>query len=546
MSETNSAPIIIVGGGPVGMMLALHLDYLGVASIILNIEDAPRQYPKGNTHNTRTMEHFRRIGLSKQLRTKGLTPDYPMDVVYCTRWNAWELARIAMPSEGQKAQQVANAQPTDQIVEPLFRCNQVYVENTVFEFLKTRPNIDVRFGWQCADWTQDADGVSVDVENVANGTREVLRCDYLVGCDGGDSKIRKKLGIRFSGGTTEKQTYFGATMLTAHIRSASFTNEIPHPVAWQYWTVNASIRSNIIALNGSDEFLYQIQLGENEQPSKDLIAKSIVDCMGKDFEFEVIDISTWTPGMALVADRYQSGNVLLCGDAVHLFTPTGGFGLNTGVDDAVNMAWKLAALVQGWGGPDLLATYETERRPIGLRNTTMAKSLTRSVGKVPITDNMEDDTPEGASARDKVAKILSNFTEEYASIGIQLGARYDGTPAIVSDGTTPPDDDPIKYVPTACPGGRAPHLWFSDKSSLYDHLGVGFTLLSFGAADTMPLEQSAKARDVPLKILKVGVEGARALYGAELALVRPDGIICWRGDILPDDCASLLKQVTGF
>jgi hypothetical protein len=230
---------------------------------------------------------------------------------------------------------------------------------------------------------------------------------------------------------------------------------------------------------------------------------------------------------------------------VHLFTPTGGFGMNTGVDDAANLGWKIAAMVQGWGGPGLLDSYGIERRPIALRNTGTAKAISRNVGKVPIADAILD--ADGDSARAELGAHLSTFAEEFASIGVQLGARYDGSPIIVSDGTAPPPDDPSIYVPTACPGGRAPHLFDADGGSLYDRLGTGFSLLHLhGDHDTASMAAAAAARGLPLKILKVDNAAGRDLYGGDLALVRPDQHVAWRGDGLPNDIDAVLAQVTGW
>jgi hypothetical protein len=237
----------------------------------------------------------------------------------------------------------------------------------------------------------------------------------------------------------------------------------------------------------------------------------------------------------------------LCGDAAHLFTPTGGFGLNTGIDDAVNLGWKLAALTQGWGGPELLPSYEVERRPIAQRNTAASKALARSVGAVPVGEAINDDSTAGAAARAEAAAFLSTFGEEFASLGIQLGARYDGSPIIAGDGSEPPADDPAIYTPSASPGGRAPHLWLSGRRSLYDQFGRGFTLLRFkgSRADTRPLETTARSRGVPLKTLEVELDAGRDLYERDLALIRPDLYVAWRGNRLPEDCSALIGLATG-
>jgi hypothetical protein len=222
--------------------------------------------------------------------------------------------------------------------------------------------------------------------------------------------------------------------------------------------------------------------------------------------------------------------------------------MNTGVDDAANLGWKLAAMVQGWGGKGLLASYEAERRPIGLRNTNLSKIFSKQVGTLPIPDWIEEDSDRGADARRTAAAEIAHFSEEFASIGIQLGARYDGSSIVVSDGSAPPADDPFTYVPSACPGGRAPHLWMADRSSLFDHFGAGFTLLSMAGAredEARALAEAAAKRDVPFKLLSVESKAARELYGASLALVRPDQHVAWRGERVGDP-GALLARVTGW
>ncbi len=235
-------------------------------------------------------------------------------------------------------------------------------------------------------------------------------------------------------------------------------------------------------------------------------------------------------------------------NSAHLFTPTGGFGMNTGVDDAANLGWKLAALVQGWGGPNLLAGYEAERRPIGIRNTSMAKSFSRNIGSLPVPPEIEEDSPRGALAREATGEILRGFTEEFASIGIQLGARYNNSAIIISDGTAPPPDDPFKYVPSACPGGRAPHAWLPDRTSLFDHFGSGFTLLLLPGRqdDGEAFIAAAAEHRIPLKRYSVDVPEIRDLYCAGIALIRPDQHVAWRGDCSPEHAAATLRTAVGY
>jgi len=543
-----TVPVIIVGGGPVGMMLALNLDALGVASVIVNVEPQPRWHPKGGTHNSRTMEHYRRLGLAGGLRKLGLPPDHPTDVVYVTRFNGYELQRIVMPSEREKMRAVAEAGPTDQIPEPILRVNQMQVEALVFAHVARRPNIVSRYGWRCVAFADEGDGVSAEIEEVATGRRERLRGAYLAGCDGGQGLVRRSLGIHYIGDRPERQAYLGGPMVSTYMRSPGLFARLKRKRAWQYWFINRELRANMVCVDGTVEFLFSTRLNsDDEAPDNGLISRAFRSSVGEEVPFDIIGHMTWTAGQAFVADSFGRGRVMLAGDSVHLFTPTGGFGVNTGVDDAVNLAWKLAALVQGWGGPRLLGTYEAERRPIAFRNTAAAKQLARNVGAVPVGEAIEQDSAAGEANRQVARDYLSTFGEEFGSLGVQLGARYDGSSIVVGDGA-PPSDSLIAYVPTSLPGGRAPHLWLDNRSSLYDHFGAGFTLLRFAGEglDTRALAAAALRRGVPLKVLEIAHEPGRDLYGCGLALIRPDQYVAWRGNRLPDDCDALISRVTGW
>jgi hypothetical protein len=271
----------------------------------------------------------------------------------------------------------------------------------------------------------------------------------------------------------------------------------------------------------------------------------VARALGRTLEIEVISMAPWTAGRALVAERFSDRRVFLCGDAVHLFTPTGGLGMNTGIDDAANLAWKLAAMIQGWGGPALLGSYETERQPVAVRNTTAARQLARNVQSVDVDEAIESPGPDGDAERERVGARLRQFGEEFASIGVQLGARYDGSPIVLSDGTAPPPDSPDVYMPSACPGGRVPHLRLRDGSSLFDRLGLGFTLLRTDpSADVDRLTRLALSQRVPLDIVDIDHTGARDFYEAALVLVRPDQHVAWRGSRITD-ARQLIDVVTG-
>jgi 2-polyprenyl-6-methoxyphenol hydroxylase-like FAD-dependent oxidoreductase len=541
-------PVLIVGGGPVGMTLAMCLEALGTPSLIVNTETGPRWHPKGSTQSARTMETYRRLGISTKLRSLGLAADYPLDIGYFTRLTGYELTRLPQPSEREKMDAVAAAAPTDQVPEPLLRLNQMHCEDFLFKHIQSLDSVTVRFGWQCVDYAESDDGISAEIEEIETGRRQSVRAAYVVGCDGGRGLVRRKLGIRYSGGEAGPRGYLNGPMVSTYIRVPDFFKRIPHRRCWQYWTVNRDIRSNTMVIDQSSDILFGTTLrNPDDKPDPAVIARQFRASFGADIAFDFHDHKPWTAGHALVADSFGLGRAVLCGDAAHLFTPTGGFGLNTGIDDAVNLGWKLAALTQGWGGPELLPSYELERRPIAQRNTAASKALARSVGTVPIGEAINDDSAAGAAARAEAAAFLSTFGEEFASLGIQLGARYDGSPIIAGDGSEAPADDPAIYTPSASPGGRAPHLWLSGRHSLYDQLGRGFTLIRFKGshADTRPLEAAARSRGVPLKTLEVELEAGRDLYERDLALIRPDLYVAWRGNRLPEDCAALIDLVTG-
>jgi 2-polyprenyl-6-methoxyphenol hydroxylase-like FAD-dependent oxidoreductase len=549
--DVKHIPVAIAGGGPVGLLLALFLDLYGVRCVLFNTEPEVRRHPKGSTHNARTMEHHRRLGIAAQVRDLSLPIDRPTDVSYYTRLTGWELGRLPLPSEADKRRAVATSPMTDQIPEPLLRANQMYVEAFLLAHARTRNNITIRFGSAVTGFQEDDEGVAVQSENVGSGLRETWRAQYLVGCDGGRSFVRRSLALRYNGFAKLDSPHYGGRMNATYLRAPTlYRDHLAHRPGWNYWIVNPEMRCVLITLNDPDDFLvFSKGSDEGIAPNDADMAHLVRRAVGADLPIKILGHWPWTAGVALVAERFIAGRVALAGDAAHLFTPTGGFGMNTGMDDASNLAWKLAALVQGWGGPRLLQSYEMERRPVAERNTIAARELNKHLIAMPAPPEMEEDTAAGAAARRQVSAHLLTMGEEFASIGVQLGARYDGSPIVSTDGA-PPADDYVHYVPSAVPGGRAPHLWLGPGraygDSLFDRLGKGFTLLRFGGrADGDPIQAAAAARKIPLAVLDVPLAAARDLYGRNLALVRPDQYVAWRGDCAPDDPARLMAQVVG-
>lgn len=558
MDRWPATPVVIVGGGPIGLLLALFLDHHGVRSVVFDTEISVPALPRGSSHNARTMEHYRTLGLAAQVRRLGLPWDHPADISFFTRYTGFALARLPHPSPGAALRAVATADRSDQVPEPMHRANQMYVEKLLFEHAATRPNIETHYGWEVIGLDERADGVEVTATRPGESAvrPRTLRAAYVVGCDGGRSFVRRRLGVGYSGPATLDQDVLGGRTTAAHLRVRCAPGGFfGHRKAWSNWAFNSELALNLIALDGADEFFL---LSSSVDPGKgdDDLVRIVQAAAGAPVAVEVLSRRLWTPGVALVADRFGAGRLLLAGDAAHLFTPNGGFGMNTGVDDAANLSWKLAAAVKGWAGPGLLDSYESERRPIALRNTAAARDLNIGLGTIERPSNLEDDSPDGAAAREKTGMRLAEYGRlTLETIGVQLGARYDGSPIVDAGSDPAPSDAFTTYTPSGVPGGRAPHAWLDDvrgrHSSLFDRFGTGFTLLRLGSGHNdsddaaVAFETAAEAHGIPLRTVHVADGLVRDLYGRDLVLIRPDQHIAWRGNRIPEQVAEVVGRAAG-
>ncbi len=555
-SQANAAEVIVIGGGPAGLCMALNLARYGIKSILIEMEVTTRWHPKGNTNNARTMEIFRQLGLADRVRELGIPAEHPFDLAFFTRYSGFEIARGRTPSRAERLALREAAGPTDQVVEPPHRANQMYVERFLFDRAAVCPLITLKFGWRAQSFAENADGVIV-VAVAPDGARQVLHGRYVVGCDGGRGLVRKAFGIKYSGEAQLMNVYLSGLFTSVHLRIPDlYPRFLGLRRAWMYIAVNADDHVTMITLNGSDEFMLQLPTQPGVVLDERALVSRIQKAIGTDIAVEIIGSRQWTAGAYLVAEQYRHGRAFLAGDAAHLYTPTGGYGLNTGVDDTANLAWKLAAVIQGWGGERLLDSYEYERRQTALRSSDVARGLGKTRIKVDVPSAAEQDSEEGQIARSLIAQHSFVTTHHFLLpedrdwLGVILGSRYDGSPLIISD-VAPPTDSLEQYRPSDIPGGRAPHLWLDrgrgKGSSLYDRLGLGFTLMRFanGAPDVSKLENLARDRGIPLAVVDVALPEARELYSRNLYLVRPDHYIAWCGDDLPDDVGQLLDRVTG-
>jgi 2-polyprenyl-6-methoxyphenol hydroxylase-like FAD-dependent oxidoreductase len=367
----------------------------------------------------------------------------------------------------------------------------MYIEAILKTHAERSPAADVRFGWRARKLEQREGGVTLEAEEVSTGRTQRFDADYAVGCDGPRSLVRASLGIGYEGLSREERDFMGGRMLAVYIRSSALCELVPR--AWQYWAMNREQRALLNAIDGRALWVLHVQLPRAGADPAVYARESLVRASGRDFPFEILGIAEWTAGFTLVAERFGAGRAFIAGDAAHLFTPTGGQGYNTSVDDASNLGWKLAAVCQGWGGPGLLASYESERRPIALRNTRFARAMAESIGRIELPAEVEEAGPAGDAARAALGeRLLRHAATEFDIPGIHLGVCYTDSPIVLSDGTPAPADDWHHYTPNATPGARAPHVWLAEALSIFDRFGRDFTLVRFDASlDVRPIEAAA-------------------------------------------------------
>lgn len=535
LTPPSECSVLIVGGGPCGLMLANELGRRGVSAILVDQKPTTAFNPQANATQARTMEHFRRLGFVDEIRAMGLPPDFPTDIAYFTRYAGHELARFKLPSAREATERVKQLSGSWSAAELPHRVSQKFVEQVLRRHAEALPGISVHYGWRLLGFTETAEGITAEIERVEDGQRQRVRSLFLVGADGPRSTVRQALGFGYAGDQGAERDFFGGRMFAVYLRAPDFYRIVPHAPAWMNVTFNRERRALMAAVDGKGEFAFHTQLREHEMESELTAERALAmfrEAVGAPIEAEVLSHGTWIAGLALVAERFQRGRVFIGGDAAHLFTPAGGLGYNTAIEDAVNLGWKLAATVKGQAGPGLLASYEAERLPNAQRNTGYARKFAESLGLfVPVAE-IEDDTPAGGEARRKAGDYLAAHGQaEFDIPGITFGARYYTSPVVVPDGTEPPPDAANLYVSSACPGGRAPHLWVSQERSLYDLFGFEWTLLRLSpAAGGQRFAAEAAALGLDLKILDLATQEARDLYQADLALIRPDQVVVWRGN----------------
>jgi 2-polyprenyl-6-methoxyphenol hydroxylase-like FAD-dependent oxidoreductase len=532
MAIVEPCDVLIIGGGPVGLSTAVELAWRGHHPVLIDQTDGIVDHPRAGGIAIRTMEHFRRWGISDKIRNAGFNLDLPLNQRFCTGVVGLELGVARYPS-------MRETTPLPTSPEMIARCRQMWLDPILADTAR-RFGADLRYGQKMERFEQDADGVTCDILDLDSGERSPLRARYMIACDGVSSGVRRTLGIDMEGQDLGPTV---SVLFRANIYDLS-------PELAERFIVmdKTGPYGNITAMDGYDRFRF-IMRGPDEFKIEEFDAEASIRkaINSPDAKVEVLSIRPWRRSQLLAKD-YRVGRVFMAGDSVHVMVPTGGFGANTGIGDAVDLGWKLDAVLSGWGGEHLLDSYVPERRPVARRSIDAA--LNNYKGWTPKTsmEKLHEESTEGAELRATVGRELIEATaQEWDSSGVSLGYAYADSPIVIPDGSPAPADAPGFYIQTARPGHRAPHVWLADGRSTLDLFGRGFVLLRFAgddAIETADLLAAAKARSAPVALVDLRDEAAADLYEQRLVLVRPDGHVAWRGSTLPA-ASELLDKVLG-
>ena len=538
MIPMRETPVLIAGGGPVGLALAADLGWRGIECVLVEQTDGRINTPKMQEVNVRTMEFCRRWGVADRVMNCPFPDDHPTDVVFVTSLGGYELARMERPA--RKHQTPGPLSPVNQQI-----CSQTWFDPILRELAQSYSDVTLCHRCRLETFEAHEGGVTAEIVHLDTGERERVRARFLAACDGANSAIRRALGIKLVGSEVLSRP------VHMFFRIADLFGKLGLRPGTFYLTIDRNgLWANVRVI---DPVAGLWRLMVLDSPAD--LDPNRIDCnaylrraLGRDIDVEWVGVSAWTR-RGVVAERYSQGPVHLLGDAVHQLSPTGALGMNTGIADAVDLSWKLAAVIEGWGGDRLLASYDAERRPIGERNVRAAtgyfedhRDFERGV------EAIEDATAEGDEIRKRVGEqLLRDVARMFRTIGVQLGYRYDPSPICVPDGTPPPGDEPETYVPTARPGSRAPHVWLDDGRSTLDLFGRGFVLLRLGpdAPDPSPLVGAATERKMPLQVVSLYEPEVLQRYGRHFVLVRPDGHVAWRSNEMPVDVEAIVDRVRG-
>ncbi len=542
MSKIIETDVVIVGGGPVGLTAAMYLNSRGVRSVVIESRAfmaAPNV--KCNHVSARTMERFRQLGIADKVRAAGLPQDYPHDVAFFTTMTGIEIARILIPSPADRKNNPVGPDADWPTPEPPHRVNQRYLEPILMEHAASLENLTLLNDTDFVDFTQDDDGVAVRATD-KNGEPLEIRGKFMIGADGGKSAVRKMIGSSLSGDPV--LSYVQSTLI-----SAPGLYELAGDPAWAYYLLNPRRNGHIYSIDGKEEFLVHNYVkpdeGEGENLDRDQFIRTFLN-VDDSFQYTILSKEDWV-ARRLVADRFRKGRVFIAGDASHLWVPYAGYGMNAGIADGLSLAWVLSAYLNGWASEGILDAYELERQPITEQVSRFAMGHQKKIAAFDVPDNIEEDSPPGEEARRVLGqKAYDLNVQQFAAAGLNFGYSYSGSNIISYDGEEAPAYTMGSFTASTVPGCRIPHFWVSDGVSLYDQLGLGYTLISrTDSAATQPFVEGFAAASVPLTVLTFSPDQTPAEYTHNFYLVRDDQHVVWRGDAAPSDFAGLCDVLTG-
>ena len=528
-------PVLIVGGGPVGLMASLLLSRLGVRSLLVERHPGTAIHPKARGINARTMEVFRQQDVEAAVRKAGLPPERTGLIVWAKSLAGEEIERRVPWGRSERS---ADVSPVRACL-----CAQDYLEPVLRRCAEEQAPGELRFNTELKAFAQNGSGVSATLSDVGSGAEEIVEARYMIAADGAQSPVRAALGVRMDG---RRDVYDSVNILfEADLRP--WTQDRP---AALYFIENDRLRGTFLTINAHDRWGFLVNsLKAQGYAPEDFTPERSVELVRlaagvPDLPVKVLGVAPWVAS-AHVAERYRHGSIFLAGDAAHEMPPTGGFGMNTGVQDVHNLCWKLALVLQGRAADSLLQTYHDERHPLARTITEQSLANAISMGRLQKTRETTGARPEYLNEQ-----------------GMIFGARYESA-AVVPDGSPPPAvANPITdYVASARPGGRAPHAWLQrpdgERVSSIDLLGKGFVLLAGARGDEWARAAKAMqaANGIEVTAITVGNGGLQAAdggwretYGIDesgAVLVRPDGYVGWRSASGAADPAAALAHALG-
>ena len=539
--------VLVVGAGPVGLTAALDLASRGIDVVIAELRHAgDPPSVKCNHVSARSMEVFRRLGIVDRVRNAGLPEDFPNDCAYRTTATGIELSRIEIPGRATRYTATTGPDTWWPTPEPPHRINQIYLEPILFACAASNPRITILSRTEVLGFEQDERGVQIAAREIDTGRAFNMSASFVIGCDGGKSRIRKLIGSTFTGTPVVQRVQ------STLIEAPQLKHLMQHKPAWMVLSLNPRRCGTTVAIDGRDRWLVHNHLKPHETEfdsvDRDWAIRNILG-VDETFDYDIISREDWV-GRRLVADRFRDRRVFICGDAAHLWIPYAGYGMNAGIADAANVSWLLAAHLNGWAPASILDAYEAERQPITEQVSRFAMNHALAVmsqrGEVPAS--IEDDGPAAAAERARFGQAAYDLNvQQYCCAGLNFGYYYDGSPLIAYDGEIPPPYTMGGFTPSTAPGARAPHVWLRDGRSLYDAFGPGYALLRLDETVQVSTLVAAAARsNMPLTVIDLhDNDDAKRNYAEALVMVRPDQHIAWRGAIVPADPDGLIALLTG-